>query len=220
MANFSWSIPQTTLTASGYSVNLNVDRELYLTIANLGPTYGGGDVTISASWQDSSGAGQTATVIAGGNYGPTLISIRTLQISGVGASIVGELSSSKVSADSLLASTVLISSKSSVDVVVEDSTTSSKYPVTFNPSSGSTTIPASGIYRFGLTSTVNGPINLSLSYQPAGSTDKYIILIGLYKYTPVAGVGNALLGEIPVIAGDSLYPGNDTQVLWGLITPS
>ena len=116
MANFSWPIPQTTLTASGYSVNLNVDRELYLTIANLGPTYGGGDVTISASWQDSSGAGQTATVIAGSSFGPSLITVRTFSVSGAGALIIGTLSSSKVSPESLLASAVNVSGTVKTDV--------------------------------------------------------------------------------------------------------
>ena len=116
MTNFSWSIPQTTLTASGYSVNLNVDRELYLTIANLGPTYGGGDVTISASWQDSSGAGQTATVIAGSTFGPSLITVRTFSVSGSGALIIGTLSSSKVSPESLLASAVNVSGTVKTDV--------------------------------------------------------------------------------------------------------
>ena len=116
MANFSWPIPQTTLTASGYSVNLNVDRELYLTIANLGPTYGGGNVTISASWQDSSGAGQTATVIAGSTFGPSLITVRTFSVSGAGALIIGTLSSSKVSPESLLASAVNVSGTVKTDV--------------------------------------------------------------------------------------------------------
>ena len=116
MTNFSWSIPQTTLTASGYSVNLNVDRELYLTIANLGPTYGGGDVTISVSWQDSSGAGQTATVIAGSSFGPSLITVRTFSVSGAGALIIGTLSSSKVSPESLLASAVNVSGTVKTDV--------------------------------------------------------------------------------------------------------
>ena len=116
MANFSWPIPQTTLTASGYSVNLNVDRELYLTIANLGSTYGGEDVTISASWQDSSGAGQTATVIAGSSFGPSLITVRTFSVSGSGALIIGTLSSSKVSPESLLASAVNVSGTVKTDV--------------------------------------------------------------------------------------------------------
>ena len=116
MANFSWLIPQTTLTANGYSVNLNVDRELYLTIANLGPTYGGGNVTISASWQDSSGAGQTATVIAGSTFGPSLITVRTFSVSGSGALIIGTLSSSKVSPESLLASAVNVSGTVKTDV--------------------------------------------------------------------------------------------------------
>ena len=124
MKNFSWPIPQTTLTASGYSVNLNVDRELYFTLANLGLPYGGGNVTVTASWQDSSGAGQTATVIAGSSFGPTLILVRTLQITGfvdavpagIGAQIIGVLSSSPVNAESLLARAVYVNNTLLTDV--------------------------------------------------------------------------------------------------------
>ena len=124
MTNFSWPIPQTTLTASGYSVNLNVDRELYFTLANLGLPYGGGNVTVTASWQDSSGAGQTATVIPGSSFGPALILVRTLQITGfvdavptgIGAQIIGVLSSSPVNPESLLARAVYVNNTLLTDV--------------------------------------------------------------------------------------------------------
>ena len=124
MANFSWPIPQTTLTASGYSVNLNVDRELYLTVANLGLPYGGGNIPITASWQDSSGAGQTATIIPGSSFGPAPILVRTLQITGfvdavpagIGAQIIGVLSSSPVNPESLLARAVYVNNTLLTDV--------------------------------------------------------------------------------------------------------
>ena len=212
MTNFSWPIPQTTLTASGYSVNLNVDRELYLTVANLGPTYGGGDVTISASWQDSSGAGQTVSVVAGGSFGPAPVSIRTLQITGSGASIIGVISSSKTTPESLLATAVLANVKGAVTVYVQDPNSKDNYPVQFTPSTSSTTIPASGILR-------------GIFYPTAAGT-YFIVYDGsdvyLGKATPddiTNGTGQIEFA-IPVQSGKTIACSNNGVCFPGVITPS
>ena len=216
MANFSWLIPQTTLTASGYSVNLNVDRELYLTIANLGSTYGGEDVTISASWQDSTGAGQKVSIVAGGSFGPAFVSIRTLQITGSGASVVGEISSSKTTAESLLATAVLANVKGATTVYVQDPNSNNNYPIQFTPTGASQTIPASGILRgfcipvdSGLYTISIGGVNITLGKAAPGDIS-----------TPTATIPYA----IPVQKGKSIQILPSGNPSWnstpGVITPS
>ena len=116
MANFSWAIPQSVVGANGIRVNLMADRCLYITIANLGPDYGGADTTVTVSWKDSTGAGQTATIISGSSFGPAQTEIRVLDIYGEGAVVIGSLATSPVSPESLIASAARVDNTIKTDV--------------------------------------------------------------------------------------------------------
>jgi hypothetical protein len=102
---FSYTIPQQTLGASGFSVNLNLDRPLYLTLANLSAS-GGPSVTIKLG--NSAGNSQTFTCQAGSVIGPLPWTFRTISITGSGATVIGIVSTSKVNAETLLAMSVSI----------------------------------------------------------------------------------------------------------------
>ena len=116
MANFSWAIPQSVVGANGIRVNLMADRCLYITVANLGPDYGGADTTVTVSWKDSTGAGQTATIISGSSFGPAQTEIRVLDIYGEGAVVIGSLATSPVSPESLIASAARVDNTIKTDV--------------------------------------------------------------------------------------------------------
>ncbi len=97
--SFSRFIPQTTLGPNGLSDNFDLDRSLYLTLANLGT------VSVTVSVQNSSGVGPTLTVIPGQTLGPLELIVRTWSISGVGGVILGIFTSppTKVNREALLA---------------------------------------------------------------------------------------------------------------------
>ena len=110
---FSYSINQQTLGAAGFSVNLNLDRPLYLTLANLSAS---GGPTITLTLGNSAGNSQTFTCQAGAVIGPLPWTFRTVTVTGSGATIIGIASTSPVNRETLLAMAVPISGKVSTSI--------------------------------------------------------------------------------------------------------
>lgn len=138
---YSYFITQETLGPDGKIINLNVDRRLHLTIANLAPT--GPLVTVVIG--ESSGNTQTFTVNGGAVLGPAVATIRTVQITGEGATIFGILSSSPVNQESLLAMSVPISGTVDTDIGQRSDTLTGTNPVV-PPSPLPTDIGAGNLY--------------------------------------------------------------------------